>query len=581
MAPAGKDVRLLGSADGEHFLLGQADVYRSALVVAKELLDPIARRSCDLTQLSVDGFDVNQIYEQAKFISESAVGEIMSVAELQDHHRADGEIEDASPGDSSADLTDDSNPLAETFVSGSDDVSDFGEEGEDENDGANVEDGVEGEEESSSEETPKAKEQTDGTIHPMKFKKDVHGLNDGFFDIDDFNRQTELMEQMSDGDDDEIDFDKDPDEQTSDVEEDAGALMYNDFFHAPKLQKKKASKARGLAQDDEDGLEAAMGAMKRDLFDQASDTEEEVSKESRHTKRKRELAEEIRQLEEANVAKKQWTLMGEARAADRPMNSLLEEDLDFERARKPVPVVTQETIDSLEDMIKQRIRDGNFDSLKKKRVEDVVEFQPKRGPLSANKSDKSLAQIYEESHLAKTDPNFVNTNDAKRDQEYTEIIDLVANVNKKLDSLSNWHFTPKAPKASLRITTNAPAISMEDAQPTGVSTATLVAPQEVHKVQRQEGEVIRGGLPVSKEEMNRDERRRQRRREKHARHKAAEERERTRPANKRAAERENVRDALKLGNVTVIGKKGEKRNIDGKLVSKKPGLPQRATFYKM
>lgn len=47
--------------------------------------------------------------------------------------------------------------------------------------------------------------------------------------------------------------------------------------------------------------------------------------------------------------------MGEATSRSRPVNSLLEEDLEFERVMKVVPVVTEERVSSLEDTIKKRI----------------------------------------------------------------------------------------------------------------------------------------------------------------------------------------------------------------------------------
>lgn len=55
--------------------------------------------------------------------------------------------------------------------------------------------------------------------------------------------------------------------------------------------------------------------------------------------------------------------MGEANAKSRPVNSLLEEDLDFEHRGKQVPVVTEETTKSLEEMIKKRILDVRSISL--------------------------------------------------------------------------------------------------------------------------------------------------------------------------------------------------------------------------
>ena len=49
--------------------------------------------------------------------------------------------------------------------------------------------------------------------------------------------------------------------------------------------------------------------------------------------------------------------MGEATARARPKNSLLEEDLDFERqgGARAAPLVTEESTASLEEKIKARI----------------------------------------------------------------------------------------------------------------------------------------------------------------------------------------------------------------------------------
>ena len=49
--------------------------------------------------------------------------------------------------------------------------------------------------------------------------------------------------------------------------------------------------------------------------------------------------------------------MGEASSRARPENSLLEQDLDFEHAGKVVPTVTEESVASLEELIKRRILD--------------------------------------------------------------------------------------------------------------------------------------------------------------------------------------------------------------------------------
>ena len=48
-------------------------------------------------------------------------------------------------------------------------------------------------------------------------------------------------------------------------------------------------------------------------------------------------------------------------AGKRPLNSALEVDLDFERAIRPPPQPTQEALEALEDMIRRRIADHQYD----------------------------------------------------------------------------------------------------------------------------------------------------------------------------------------------------------------------------
>jgi len=82
-----------------------------------------------------------------------------------------------------------------------------------------------------------------------------------------------------------------------------------------------------------------------------------ISDLSTHQKQQLALAKQIAELEQEAIGPKDWTLMGEATSRARPENSLLEEDLDFEHTAKVVPVVTEETVKTLEELIKRRILD--------------------------------------------------------------------------------------------------------------------------------------------------------------------------------------------------------------------------------
>ena len=78
---------------------------------------------------------------------------------------------------------------------------------------------------------------------------------------------------------------------------------------------------------------------------------------SRYEQRMATLSEQIASLEQENVAEREWAMRGETNARARPLNSLLEEDLEFDQISKVVPVVTEESSLSLEEKIKKRILD--------------------------------------------------------------------------------------------------------------------------------------------------------------------------------------------------------------------------------
>lgn len=395
-------------------------------------------------------------------------------------------------------------------------------------------------------------------------------------------------------------------------------IMYSDFFAPPAQKKRKSKRGRpnrhdfpeiqssGTHSNEGKGdMERTMAAVHRDLFEDDESEQEEAehqsnvdpadpkSRRSTHERRKAALAEEIRKLEAANVAKREWTLSGEARAADRPLNSLLEEDLDFERAGKPVPVITAEVSESIEDLIKRRILAHDFQDISRRRPDDLATGKDaRRGRLDFvlddNKSKKGLADEYEEEHLRRTDPNFVDVKDEKLKKEEKEIEALWKKVCSDLDSLSSWHFRPKQSAPQLDIRVDAPAIGMEDARPsTGgeVAGASQLAPQEVYRggegAKGEREEVVgKSGLPAGKEEMSRDERKRRRRREKERTRKAGGNDSAKSDGPPTSARKAMLSD-LKRGGVKVIGRRGDVRDTEGRNVNTAPSGQQGAGRYKL
>ncbi|KAK0106959.1 U3 snoRNP protein [Cadophora gregata] len=624
-----------------------------------------------IRKIYTEGFEVEQVWEQARRVIDALRGDAERALEEMGELEGDSE-EEADEGVELLKFDEDG------FEVGSDDESmedggekDDGELDEDEeleeNDlGDEEEDfeGLEGEEGFDEEE----EEDEDDTPAGL-YVEDPHKLNDGFFSIDEFNKQTEFLEQQDAAadpytgeasDEEDIDWDADPsalvskpvssskraaamdveddDEEEEEEDEEDGPtfgnvdlnapegdsddgsenddmdqdpvgdntnnILYKDFFEPPPRKVGKAEmqasylerQAKRAAQttapaDEEAGIERAIADVRRDLFDDESDqsgSEEALSdveagdpksRKSAHERRQAKIAEEIRRLEAASVAKREWTLAGEARAADRPLNSLLDEDLDFERTGKPVLEVTAEVSESIEELIKRRILAQEFDEVIRRRPETETATSSRRGlfELDDSKPQQSLAEMYEEEHVKAHNPDtYVSKSDEKLRKEEAEIEGLWKDVSAKLDALSSWHYKPKPAAPSLTVVSDVATISMEDAQPTtasGISAGqSMLAPQEIYKAGKdkatiEKGEIVpRTGAPVAREEMTREEKLRRRRREKERIKKRGGEEIGQRPESKKTKQKRETIGALKKGGVKVIGNKGEVRDVDGNKV---------------
>ena len=175
-----------------------------------------------------------------------------------------------------------------------------------------------------------------------------------------------------------------------------------------------------------------------------SDAEEsesgEEGKQTKFQKKQVELQKQIRELENEAIEPKAWTLSGEVAASDRPVNSLLDEDLEFEHAYRPAPVITVERTETLEDVIKRRIAECSWDDVARKR--EVVEKSKTLEDVSNEKSKVGLGEIYEQDHVRQANNLPEPKNEALKKQ-YEEIDVLFKKICSGLDALSNYYFTPK------------------------------------------------------------------------------------------------------------------------------------------
>lgn len=115
----------------------------------------------------------------------------------------------------------------------------------------------------------------------------------------------------------------------------------------------------------------------------------------------------IEALEEEIISKKPWQLRGEVSAHARPVNSLLFEEVNFEKNLK-APEITPETTETLEELIKQRIKDNKFDDPVKKIKPVIAATSTRQVEISSEKSKVGLAQLYEQELISKVAPAKVN-----------------------------------------------------------------------------------------------------------------------------------------------------------------------------
>ncbi|KAI0842451.1 Mpp10 protein [Hypoxylon sp. FL0890] len=686
------------SGNRHSFLQPPTSIPNASLQLAKATLDAYAGQICDeqqqrqreeskkrkraenglgrgeilkIRKLHVDGFGSGQVWQQARRIITGALQDskgALEELEARNEIQVNGVNGDA-PADtleldedtSGVDPDDDESALDLEDPEGASEDDDEDEDLEEdlEDDAELSENGIDKElEEIDGEDDEDDEDQEGSEDASQELVEDPNGLNDGFFSIDDFNKQTQYFEDADArgdpdadhaSDEEEVDWHADPlaakpsssknvskkstkgteDQMLSDMEdededEDAGPtfgnmdldapegesedeeeldgmdggddfnaneIYYKDFFAPPQRKGAKGNKTRKFREPrptnpDDNDVERAMADVRRDLFEDESEREDSEdalsdvsagdpkSRRSAHERRQAKLAEEIRKLEAANVAKREWTLSGEAKATDRPMNSLLEEDLDFEHVGKPVPVITAEVSESIEDMIKRRILAQEFDEVIRRRP-DASEFSSntRRGlvDLDDTKAKQSLAEIYEEEHVKNTNPDsYVSKADEKLRKEEKEIEQMWKEVSASLDALTSWHYKPKPAAPTLTVVSDVATISMEDAQPTTAQGVTggdhTLAPQEIYKAGKdtaEKGEVVaKNGLPVAKQEMSREDKVRRRRREKERLRKAGGLDSKKPQSAKAQAQKQTLGD-LKMGGVKVINKKGEIVDMEG------------------
>ncbi|XP_008464445.1 M phase phosphoprotein 10 [Cucumis melo] len=483
-----KPLHSLKSTDPPLWLAPSPSLSQVARLASQSLfsmLKPFNPKS-PFDHLLVDGFDAEQIWQQIDLQSQPLLASVRRdlkrfeknpeaisnlKVSLEDKKKVIQEMAIES-GEESDDFEEDMKEL--------DEEEDDEEEEEEEEDCDDKEDGdtEEGEKEKSDDE--------------VEGEEGNGGIEDGFLklkELEEFMEEDEVREyglqnkkdgkkekkqrkteeESEDDEDDELgefDLHGEEDEDSSKLDK----ARYEDFFGAKKKNHlRRKSKLTN-------GSESELSDSGDEEEENETRTEPKSENLSTHQKRLKKLQSEIEMMEKANLEPKTWTMQGEVTAMKRPKNSALEVDLDFEHNVRPPPVITEEVTATLEEMIQKRILEGRFDEVQK------APKRPTKAPreikeLDENKSKKGLGELYEEEYVEKT--NLATAPSSFTDEAKTEASILFKKLCSKLDALSHYHYAPKPVIEDMSISTNVPALAMEEVAPVAVSDAAMLAPEEV------------------------------------------------------------------------------------------------------
>jgi U3 small nucleolar RNA-associated protein MPP10 len=422
---------------------------------------------------------------------------------------------------------------------------------------------------------------------------DVDDLDDDGGDDDDDDDEEE--EDDDDGEED-VDLMANAEETEREIKE-AGKLKYSDFFgnEQPRKSKKRSAAAAAADDnnnnDDDDDDDDKQGDGEDDEFfelheyqridkanrqisraDGADDDVLPNDAASPFEKAQRAVQAKIAKMEAALVAERPWALKGEVGAKTRPVNSLIETEVEYDHATRPAPVITDEHTQTLEDMIRVRVRDAAYDDVVRRTEADVEADKRKKKELpelNHEKSKLSLAELYAADYVAEReqaaqarlgddgiDPEALEKVGDELDDQRKEIRQLFEQLCARLDALSHYRARPRLytddeAVAGSKTASNVAAARLEHALPVALSQGDTLAPEERYAVKRRVASDVVDRAPGA-----------ERRARKNAH--SVESKRNPKPAealSERDARAAALKQVSQHSNVTVAGKKGKKGDV--------------------
>ena len=155
------------------------------------------------------------------------------------------------------------------------------------------------------------------------------------------------------------------------------------------------------------------------------------------------LSEEIDKLETSAITKESWSFVGEVSGRQRPLNSALESNLEFNQVSQPRPNTSIEATHTIENLIQQRILLNKWDDVKST---DGIKIGTMNmcTQLSDAKAKVGLGEMYAKSYMSQKSNEIekvLNKVDSKNFELHCSTRNLFDQVIYKLTSLTDSSMT--------------------------------------------------------------------------------------------------------------------------------------------
>ena len=337
---------------------------------------------------------------------------------------------------------------------------------------------------------------------PPKKAEDFIGMDDADFSNDDQSEtESEIAPIGLDGvysddgqglyEDDDEDEEEEDEEVEDEEEGDEEEIQDEDVEEADDDEEYGSEEDESFSDGDPNEL-----AQEGDEDDEDDDEEEEpVAKKPKGlgslSRKLAALEEEIASIEKKQIEGKHWTLTGEVVAKARPLNSILESNIELPFGHMSMKrlddsrelIVDENDFDvenpdkpkfDIELIIRQRVADRTFDDIVKKAAvtETVTKLKDSTEGLNFEKSTLGLAEVYAQQYEEDIFKQSASTEKLSAEKEAAKAV--FTKLMHKLDCLTNFNFAPRPPvirKPGTEGIKDLPAMKLEEPIPLIISSS--------------------------------------------------------------------------------------------------------------